>query len=198
MPHVFERAPTGRAKCRACGMNIPSGDVRFGERLPNPFAEGDNVEMTHWFHVRCAAFKRPEPFVEALDAPGAAALLGDERVILEQEARLGLEHRRLARVDAASRAPSNRAVCRACKNRIDKDAWRIALVWYEDGRFVPSGYIHLGCAAAYLETSSVIARLRHFSPSLGEADFAQIETGLVGRGDPIPGVPAAPGNSPGG
>jgi hypothetical protein len=197
MPHVFERAPTGRAKCRACGANIPAGDVRFGERLPNPFAEGENVEMTHWFHVRCAAFKRPDPFVEALDAPATAVLLGDDRALLEREARLGLEHRRLARVDGASRAPSNRAACRACKNRIERDAWRIALVWYEDGRFVPSGYIHLGCAAAYLETSAVIARLRHFSPSLGDTDLAQIEAGLVGQGGPVPGGAAAPGSATG-
>jgi hypothetical protein len=152
--------------------------------------------MTHWFHLRCAAFKRPEPFVAALDEPAADDLLGDHRTLLEQEARLGMAHRRLARVDAASRAPSNRALCRACKTKIDKDAWRIALVWYEDGRFVPSGYIHLGCAADYLETSAVMARLRHFSPSLREADFAQIEAGLVGR-DTVPAVSATPGSSTG-
>ena len=31
------------------------GELRFGERLPNPFAEG---EMTVWFHPLCAAYKR--------------------------------------------------------------------------------------------------------------------------------------------
>ena len=52
MPHVFEPAPTGRAKCRGCGRAIAKGELRFGERLPNPFAEG---EMTLWFHPLCAA-----------------------------------------------------------------------------------------------------------------------------------------------
>ena len=46
MPHVFEPAPTGRAKCRGCGRPIAQGDLRFGERIPNPFAEG---ETTLWF-----------------------------------------------------------------------------------------------------------------------------------------------------
>ena len=179
MAHVFERAPTGRAKCRACGQPIAAGDVRFGERLPNPFAEGENVEMTHWFHVSCAAFKRPEPFVAALETEGSGADLLDGREPLEREARLGLTHRRLPRVDAASRAPSGRATCRACKEKIEKDTWRIALVWYEDGRFVPSGFLHLGCAASHLETNDLMARLRYFSPGLSDDDVAQL-TGALG------------------
>lgn len=180
MAHVFERAPTGRAKCRACGQLIAAGDVRFGERLPNPFADGENVEMTHWFHVSCAAFKRPEPFVAALEAEGSGAEILEGREPLEREARLGLTHRRVSRVDSASRAPSGRATCRACKEKIEKDTWRIALVWYEDGRFVPSGFIHLGCAASYLETSDLLARLRHFSTGLTDEDFAQIAAALGG------------------
>ena len=56
MPHVIETASSGRAKCRGCGEKIAAGELRFGERLPNPFAEG---ETTHWFHLECAAFKRP-------------------------------------------------------------------------------------------------------------------------------------------
>src|SRR4030042_208734 len=63
MPHVIEAAATGRAKCRGCGGKIAALELRFGERLPNPFADG---EMTHWFHLDCAAFKRPEPLLEAL------------------------------------------------------------------------------------------------------------------------------------
>ena len=34
-------------KCRGCGRPIARGELRFGERLPNAFAEG---EMTVWFH----------------------------------------------------------------------------------------------------------------------------------------------------
>ena len=64
MPHVSERAPTGRAKCRGCGRPIAAGSLRLGERLPNPFAD-DGGEMTHWFHPACGAFRRPEAFLAA-------------------------------------------------------------------------------------------------------------------------------------
>ena len=168
MPHVIERAPTGRAKCRGCGGKIASGELRFGERLPNPFAD-DEAEMTHWFHVPCAAYTRPEPFLETIATTTETVA---DRVSLEHEARLGAEHRRLPRVRAAERAATARAACRQCKEPIAKDAWRIALMYYEDGRFVPSGFIHATCAATYLETTDVAARLRHFSPALSGEDLA--------------------------
>ena len=72
VPHVIEHASSGRAKCRGCGRPIAKGELRFGERQPNAFGEG---EMTLWFHVTCAAYARPESFLEiaatAGDAPGA-------------------------------------------------------------------------------------------------------------------------------
>ena len=64
MPHVIEAAVSGRAKCRGCGERIDKGDLRFGERLPNPYGDG---EMTLWFHPLCAAYKRPGPLLELLD-----------------------------------------------------------------------------------------------------------------------------------
>src|SRR5262245_31578888 len=63
--HVIEPASTGRAKCRGCGERIAAGEMRFGESAPNPFGEG---ETTQWFHLECAAFKRPDPLLEALQA----------------------------------------------------------------------------------------------------------------------------------
>jgi hypothetical protein len=181
VPHIFERAPTSRAKCRVCGGAIATGEWRFGERLPNPYSEDQDVEMTHWFHVACAAFKRPEPFVAALEGASGQTPTLDGLALFEHEARLGLAHRRLARVDAASRAPSSRATCRACKEKIEKGTWRIALVWYEDSRFVPAGYIHLGCAPSYLETTAVMVRLRHCSTGLTPEDFAELESALQPR-----------------
>jgi hypothetical protein len=174
MPHVIERASSGRAKCRGCGERIAAGERRFGERLPNPFAD-DEAEMTRWFHVACAAFKRPEPFLETLaTAPEPI----DDRERLEREARLGVAHRRLPRVNTAERAPSGRALCRSCREIIAKDAWRLSLVFYEDGRFAPSGFIHMRCAAAYFETAEVMGRVKHFSPALGDRDLAEIQAEL--------------------
>jgi hypothetical protein len=142
--------------------------------LPNPFADGD-AEMTHWFHPACAAFKRPAPFLETLAADLVAVDLPET---LEHEARLGVAHRRLPRVDAASRAPSGRAMCRACKERIEKGTWRLALVYYEEGQFAQSGFMHVRCATSYLETTAVMPRVRQFSPGLSEADLLSCEADL--------------------
>lgn len=55
MAHVIEHASSGRAKCHGCDTRIDKGELRFGERRPNAFGEG---EMTLWFHLPCAAYKR--------------------------------------------------------------------------------------------------------------------------------------------
>jgi ribosomal protein L37AE/L43A len=174
MPHVIERAPSGRATCRGCGRKIAAGERRFGERLPNPYDEKGG-EMTHWFHLACAAFKRPEPFLEAL---AAASDPIEERATLEHQARLGVSHRRVPRINTIERASSGRAACRSCRETIAKGDWRISLVYYEEGRFAPSGFIHVRCAQPYLETIDILARLKHFSPSLSDADLDDIRAEL--------------------
>jgi hypothetical protein len=172
MPHVFEPAATGRAKCRGCGERIAAGELRFGESLPNPFADG---ETTHWFHPECAAYKRPEPFLEGL-AAAAGPVPDAER--LEAEARRGLVHHRLPRISGLERASSGRAQCRSCKEVIAKDAWRIPLVFYEDGRFSPGGFVHVGCAKAYFETTELLPRLKRFAPSVSELELGEVEVEL--------------------
>ena len=171
MPHVFEVAPTGRAKCRGCDRLIPRGDLRFGERLPNPYGEGD---MTLWFHPRCAAFKRPEALLEALpEAPEGIA----DRAALERAARAGLVHRRLPRVNGAERAPSGQAKCRHCRGPIERGTWRIRLTFYEEGRFSPGGFIHLACHPAYFEGHDVSEPMLHFSPDLEEGERDDLQRG---------------------
>jgi hypothetical protein len=172
MPHVIEPAPSGRAKCRGCGEKIAAGELRFGESLPNPFAEG---EAFQWSHLECGAMKRPESFLEAV---AAAEPPPPDKERLEALARQGVEHPRVARVSGAERDPSGRAACRHCKEKIDKGAWRLALVFFEDGRFSPAGSLHLRCASAYLGTTDVLPRLKRFSPALSEAELAEIQSGL--------------------
>jgi len=178
VPHIIEPASSGRAKCRACGEKIASGELRFGERLPNPFAD-EGGEMTHWFHPWCAAYRRPEAFLATVNAEGAALPdgLGDLDA-MKHQAELGVSHHRVPRVNAAERASTGRAVCRQCKNAIAKDAWRISLLYYEDGRFAPSGFVHVSCAQPYFETDAILPRLRRFSPSLTDADLKEIEAEL--------------------
>ena len=136
--------------------------------------------MTHWFHVWCAAYRRPEAFLEAVNA-GSGSLpegMGD-LAMMKREAELGLAHHRVPRVNAAERASTGRASCRQCRTPIPKDAWRISLLYYEDGRFQPSGFVHLGCANTYFETAAILPRVRHFSPALTDADITELETALA-------------------
>ena len=156
-------------------MPIGKGELRLGEAVANPYADTEGAETLHWYHPACSAFKRPDVFLQVV-AESVAPV--ENREALSAAAALGVSHHRVARVDRAERAASGRAACRACKTPIEKGAWRLALVFYEDGRFSPSGYIHLGCAAAYLETTDIMDRLRHFTPGLTADDLEEIRRGL--------------------
>jgi len=162
MAHLYEAAPTGRSKCRGCGKPIAKGEIRFGESMPSSFGEG---EMTLWFHPLCAAYKRPEAILESLaDAPEA------ERATLERVAKTGTAQERVPRVDGAERAPGSQAKCRCCRQAIPKGTWRMRLVFFEDGRFMPGGFLHLGCRGSYFEGQDVEERMLRFSPDLTAED----------------------------
>ena len=171
MPHVFEPAASGRSKCRGCGRALQKGEIRFGERLANPFAEG---EMTLWFHPMCAAYKRPESMLEAL----ASAADAPDREALERAANTSKARGRLSRIDGAERAKGN-AACRSCREPIPRGEWRIRLVFYEEGQFNPSGFIHFGCRKEYFETEDILEQLLHFSHALDEAARAELKAALT-------------------
>jgi hypothetical protein len=119
--------------------------------------------MTVWFHPACAAYKRPEPFLQALEQTTEELL---ERGRLEGAARNSLAHRRLPRVDGAERAKSGQAKCRSCGEPIARGSWRIRLVFYQEGQFSAGGFVHLHCRKPYFETDDVMDQLLHFSPDL--------------------------------
>lgn len=167
MPHVFEPAPTGRAKCRGCSRPIAKGELRFGERIPNAYAEG---ETTLWYHPLCAAYRRPEAVLEALQAEPPPP----DRDLLEHAARTTAAHRRLPRIAGGERAPTGQAKCRACREAIIKGSWRVRLVFYEEGRFSPGGFLHLGCQGTYFEGHDIVPALLHFSPELREEDREEL------------------------
>lgn len=172
MSHLFEPASSGRSKCRGCGQAISQGELRFGERLPNPFAEG---EMTLWFHPLCAAFKRPEPMLQALEeTPGNVP----DRERLERAARSSLAQRRLPRIDGAEKAPGGQARCRHCRQPIERGTWRIRLVFFEEGRFAPGGFVHLGCRKPYFETADILDQVLHFSSSLSESERQELREAI--------------------
>ena len=175
MPHVLEAASSGRAKCRGCGRPLARGELRFGERLPNAFAEG---EMTLWFHPMCAAYKRPEAILQVLAEPSLSA---SERETLDRTARSSAAHRRLQRIDGAERAPGGQAKCRNCKKPIERGAWRIRLVYFEEGRFMPSGFVHLDCSVAYFEHDDILDQVLHFSPDLNDDDRRELALACAAR-----------------
>jgi len=175
---VLEPAPTGRAKCRGCGEVIAKGELRYGESLPNPFAEG---EALYWFHLVCAAFMRPEKF-----GPVLAASTSDvpERDWLRQMADIGAAHRRLPRIARAERASSGRATCRHCRELIEKGTFRIALQLFDEGRMTPIGCIHVGCAEGYFGYRDVVPRIARLTPELSAEDLVAIQK-LIDEAPPV-------------
>ena len=168
MAHVFEPAPSARSKCRGCERAIAKGELRFGEEIANAFAEGETTHL--WFHPLCAAYRRPEPLLALLaEHPELAS-----RAELEARAHATLRHRRLCRIARAERAPSSQAKCRQCHAPIARDTWRIALVFHEDGRFSPGGYVHLACRRAYFELDIEPDPILHFSHALAPEERAAL------------------------
>lgn len=169
MSDVIEPASSGRAKCRRCREKIDKGALRFGERVPNAFGEG---EATLWYHLACAAEKRPEQLGAALrESPNPLPDLGElERIIAD-----GIENPKLSAVQRAEHAPTGRATCQHCRKKIDKGALRVAVEREgEPGSMATVSYIHAACAAAHLGRSGLFAKLCRTSPALGEADRTEL------------------------
>jgi hypothetical protein len=158
-----------------------AGVLRFGECLANPFGEG---EMTLWFHPLCAAYKRPQPLLEALAETTADV---PDREKLERVALRSVAHQRTMRIDGSERSPSGQAKCRSCHEPILRGNWRIRIVFYQEGRFSPGGYVHLTCRKAYFETDEVLDQILHFSPALSDAERQElIRAGDAEQIDPLP------------
>ena len=130
--------------------------------------------MTLWFHLPCAAYARPEPFLEVQSTAAAGQLDA-----LAAAARFGIEHRRVPRLHGAERATSGRAHCRSCRELIAKGDWRLPLVFFEEYRFNPGGYVHAHCAREYFETTDILDRIRHYSPELREPELTEVAAALA-------------------
>ena len=181
MAHLFEPAATGRSKCRGCARPIQRGELRFGERVPNNFGEG---ETTLWFHPLCAAYKRPQALLEAL-AGATDEVPGREG--LERAARGSVAQERLQRIDGAERSPSGQAKCRCCHEPIERGSWRIRVVFFEEGRFAPGGFVHLACRKAYFEADDILEQVLNFSAASSDADREELIRAFdIQQTDPSP------------
>ncbi|HET7542667.1 MAG TPA: hypothetical protein VFK05_22505 [Polyangiaceae bacterium] len=168
MASVIERAASGRAKCRACGQPIAKGEERFGEALPNAYAEGESL---FWFHLRCAACSRPEPLLAVLEQGQAAPAGASALMALARE---GVAQPRLSRILRAERASSGRARCRHCRELIEQGDWRLALQMFEEGRFNSIGTIHAGCAVHYFGAEPSLDRLTLPSNQIESSELEQV------------------------
>ena len=171
MASVIERAPSGRAKCRACGEAIGKGEERFGEALQSAYGEGESL---FWFHLRCAACCRPESLLAVLEQGLASPASSVESAEPAALARDGVAHPRLSRILRAERASSGRARCRHCRELIAQGAWRVALQMFEEGRFNSMGTIHASCAVHYFGVEPTLARLTLPSNQLDETELAEV------------------------
>lgn len=164
---IFERAKTGRAKCRACGEALQKGQVRCGEHASNPFGDG---RVTYWFHPRCAAERRPDTFLAAWTASDSELDVSDDerpnQLLLRELAEFGKQHPRAARLANIEVSPSGRARCRCCRELIAKGETRIDLSIFQDGRFDPMGYLHPACLTDYVGDRVPWARLQNMCRKL--------------------------------
>jgi hypothetical protein len=182
MPDRIEIASSGRARCRACRRPIVKGDERFAEAVPNPVAEG---ESQHYYHLACAAERRPKNFAALLAALEPAR---PELAALGAATAAANVHHRLERLGALERAKSARAACRQCREAIEKDAWRVALQPIEDGRLAAWGFVHLRCAGAYAGVKPSLERLVRYS-ELDAEQTAEVAALLEAMPTPEPHPP---------
>jgi hypothetical protein len=175
MPDVIDTAKSGRSNCRGCGRSIARGELRFGESLPNPYAEGESL---FWFHLVCAACMRPDklgPTLETCTQPIP------EPEWLRKAVSAGIAHDRLPRLVRAERAASGSARCRQCRELVSKGSWRLALQMFEQGRMQPIGTIHAECSEAYFGTTTILDRIERLTDGLDPAELAEIELRVRGR-----------------
>lgn len=158
-------------------MAISKGALRLGEEVPNAFGEG---EAKHWYHLKCGALRRPEPFLEAIESvPGElGAELEGERAQLVSIAESGRDFYRLSRFVKAQEAPSGRARCQGCRELIEKGALRFVLERIEDGMVSGAGFVHIGCAHAYAgAVDGIMERVRSTS-ELDDAQWSEVKAAL--------------------
>lgn len=172
MADVIEAAKSGRAKCRGCGDALPKGELRFGDEVDNPFGDGT---AHHWFHLSCAAERRPDKLLAVLDV--ADVEVPDvER--LRAVAQAGVDNPNLVSVKRAERAPTGRARCQQCREKIDKGALRVALEREDDMGMAAVSYIHLRCAPDRIGSAGLLDKLRRVSTQLSDEDLTELEARL--------------------
>jgi hypothetical protein len=170
MAETIEAAKTGRARCGACRQPIEKGALRFGEERPSAFGEG---MQWFWYHLPCAARKKPAQLRAALaafggDVPGRAEVLA---AIAEADQAPSV-------FPYAEHAPTGRSTCLQCHEPIEKGALRVATEREVGMGRTGAGYLHPRCAGQYLKGEDLAAVVRN-SRGLTEAEVAELRLQLT-------------------
>lgn len=168
MSDIIEPASTGRASCRYCKEKIEKGELRFGERIPSAFSEG---EQTLWYHLRCAGERLPEKLGAALVEYAGEVPAREE---LERAVENGKLNPKLASVQRVDRAPTARARCQHCHEAIAKGDLRVGIDRDVEGMMPTISYLHVRCAADYLGDAGLRDKLDRVSHTLPPDDRAAL------------------------
>jgi Poly(ADP-ribose) polymerase and DNA-Ligase Zn-finger region len=139
MRFMIESAKSGRAACRSCKEKIAKGELRFGES--NQMFEGSY----RWHHLKCAAEKLPVLLANTL-----AEHTGDEIPDRQQLEDTIASSRKGKAVPRGELAPSGRASCMACGDKIAKAALRVVAERDVEGLGQRPGYLHPKCALEHV------------------------------------------------
>jgi len=150
--YKIEPARSGRSGCKACRRKIAKDDLRLGVMIEGPFGAG-----YLWFHIKCAAKRRPEDLEAAYElecwpegckVPPIESLRG----LAEEAAKAKAERKEPPYGEVA---PSGRSKCKQCDELIEKGAVRVVLSrdvhFYNQVRSGPIN-VHPGCVQAALLT----------------------------------------------
>lgn len=184
MAHTIEEAKSGRAGCRTCRKPIAKGELRFGEETENAF--GDAGDMTfRWHHLNCAAESKSDELRATL--PNFSSLVPAERVAELEKIMAEADAKKPPPFPHADKAPTGRAGCQGCGEKIAKGELRVAFEReIERGMQMTkgAGYLHPKCAAAYLEenkgmsheelANAIRANTRDLSEEEKETLFAEV------------------------
>lgn len=173
MAHTIEIAKTGRAGCRACKTPIAKGELRFGEEVPNAFSASG--EMSHqWYHLPCAALKKPQQLKTAL-----AAFTGEvpDRAELEKTLEESAKKLKPSTFPYAERASTGRSKCQQCGEQIAKGTLRVAVereVETASFRTAGAGYLHPKCAKEYTKDDQLLEHIKTNATALAPADLEEL------------------------
>ncbi len=154
LEHIIQPAKSGRASCKTCRKKIDKGVLRFGEAFVNTFSDSGRVSH-RWHHMECAAKKHGK-----LLGPTLEKYEGDVPVANEEELKKLIAEsatkaaKKPGAFPYADHAPTSRARCIICDDKIQKGDPRIAIEREIDtGAFVRkgAGYLHPHCVEEWID-----------------------------------------------